>query len=451
MNNSGVLAGAWKALRQFCEHNNAHMMVIPCHYKNVSLFTAGQQYQKWFPKAVQPYIVDQNVRIGPKTYVMASTRIQATAVNPVSGLQPLAGDKWAIFGHGQQTLIPVATPITDLPGRMYTTGAITKKSYSHTKDGAKAAFHHVTGALYVEVHGARVFIRQLNMDHKGHFQDLDKMYTPDEVIIDQTAEVLTMGDEHVKWMLPNVKKQTFTAPDSIVNTMRPANLVRHDVLDFYAKSHHHEKSYRTQYKKWWNKDDSVEAELLEMVQHINETTPPYAVSKFVNDSNHHDHLDQWISRADPRKDHLNADLICELQTLLREDVRNGTSTNLLEMWMRPHIKVDIEFLDPNEPHMIGGVDHSQHGHKGANGARGSAQGIANTTHKASIGHSHSAQIVKSVFQSGKSCGTLEYESGLSTHTNTHILQYYNGKRTLIDILGNGWRATNPAKDGGLAP
>ena len=186
-----------------------------------------------------------------------------------------------------------------------------------------------------------------------------------------------------------------------------------------------------------------------MVNHINETTPDYCTSLFVNDSNHHDHLDQWVTRADPRKDHLNADLICELQQMVRDDVRNGTSTNLLEMWMRPHMKVDITFLDPNEPCMIDGVDHSQHGHKGANGARGSAQGIANTTHKATIGHSHSAQIVKSVFQVGKSCGTLEYESGLSTHTNTHCIQYPNGKRTLVDILGNGWRATNKANNGGL--
>lgn len=449
LNNSPVLTTAWRSLRNFCTFNQAHLLVIPCHYKNVSLFTANQDYNKWFAKAVQPYIVDQNIRIGPKTYVMASTRIQATAVNPVSGLQPLAGDKWAIFGHSQQTLVPVATPITDLPGRMYTTGAITRKSYSHTKVGAKAAFHHVVGALLVEVQGARVFIRQLNMDHKGQFQDLNKLYTPDGVKDSQTAEVLTMGDEHVKWMLPNVKKQTFTDPNSIVNTMRPQYLVRHDVLDFYAKSHHHEKSYRTQYKKWYNRDDNVHNELMQMVDHINETTPEWAESLLVNDSNHHDHLEQWISRADPRKDHLNADLICDLQGLIRDSVRAGEAKNLLEMWMKPHTKVKVTFLDPNEPHLINGVDHSQHGHKGANGARGSAQGIANTTHKATIGHSHSAQIVKSVFQVGKSCGTLEYESGLSTHTNTHCLQYPNGKRTLIDILGNGWRATNPRKRGGL--
>jgi hypothetical protein len=251
MNNSSLIPEAWKSLQRFCEHRQAHLMVIPCHYKNVSLYNGNDQYKKWFAKAARPFIIDQNVRIGPKMWVMGGINIQATAVNPVSGLNPLAGDKWVIFGHGQQTLVPVATPITDLPGRMFTTGAITKKNYSKTKAGAKAAFHQVTGALLVEVQGSRVFVRQLNMDHKGHFQDLDEVFTSNEIIGDQYAQVLTCGDEHVKWMLPNVKKATFTDKDSILNMLKPPMLVRHDILDFYAKSHHHEKQYRTQYKKWF--------------------------------------------------------------------------------------------------------------------------------------------------------------------------------------------------------
>jgi len=107
------------------------------------------------------------------------------------------------------------------------------------------------------------------------------------------------------------------------------------------------------------------------------------------------------------------------------------------------------FTDPNMPFMIGGVDFGQHGHRGANGARGSAQGFANTTHKATIRHTHAARIVKSVYQVGKSCKDLEYETGLSSHTNTHSLQYMNGKRTLIDIFGKFWRARNTANTGKL--
>lgn len=447
-NNSEVNYSAWKSLQRFCDHRKALLMVIPIHYKNLSLYTAGQQYNKWWTKAVRPYLIDQDIRIGHKTYAMGAIRIQATAANPLSGMKPLAGDKWVIFGHSQQALEPVATPVTDLPGRMYATGAITRKSYSQTKQGAKASFHHIMGALYVETQGKKVFVRQLNVDGQGHFYDLDELFTPDKVIPEQTALGATIGDEHVKFMLPNVKKATFTARDSIINTLRPEFIIRHDVVDGYAGSHHH-KDYKTQYSKFYHGDNDYRQELEQVADHLNETTPDFATSYIVKDSNHHSHLEQWLDKADDRLDHVNADLICELRSTLREAIRSGDSRDIFELWIRPKLHVNALFLDPNVPCMIGGVDHSQHGHRGANGARGSAKGISTTTHKATIGHSHAAHIVNSVYQVGKSCGVLEYESGLSSHTNTHCIQYPNGKRTLVDILGNAWRATNKPRRGGL--
>jgi hypothetical protein len=289
----------------------------------------------------------------------------------------------------------------------------------------------------------------LNADHQGNFYDLDELFTPTEVIPNQKALSVTLGDEHVKWLLPNVRTATFTDPKSIINTLKPEFIIRHDIVDGYAGSHHH-KDYKTQYSKFYHGDDDYRRELQEVADHINATTPDWATSYIVKDSNHHHHIEQWLDKADDRLDHVNADLISEMRTMLRAAIREGDSRDIFELWLRPKLTVNVLFLDPDVPCMIGGVDHSQHGHKGANGARGSAKGFARTTHKATIGHSHSAHIVKSVYQVGKSCGVLEYESGLSSHTNTHCVQYPNGKRTLVDILGNDWRATNPPKRGGLS-
>ena len=66
--------------------------------------------------------------------------------------------------------------------------------------------------------------------------------------------------------------------------------------------------------------------------------------------------------------------------------------------------------------------------------------MAKSTYKMVIGHSHSARISKGVYQTGTSTGRLDYEAGLSDHTNTHCVQYQNGKRTLIDIFDGKWRA-----------
>jgi len=450
-NNCEVDYNAFNSLKRLCEDRGAHLIVIPIHYKNISLYTASQQYRKSWAKILEPYIIDQPLRIGPKLWVRADISIQATAAEPLSGMAPLTGDKWSIFGHSQLGMEPIATPLEQLPGRMYTTGAITKKSYSKSKMGAKAAFHHVCGALLIEVSGKKVFIRQLNADHKGHIYDLTDLYTPTETFRDQPALSLTTGDEHVKWMAKNVKKATYLSKSSLVNTTKVEFIIRHDVLDGYAGSHHHVGHYTTEYKKWWHGDANYRKELEQVVGHINETTPVdwNCTNILVKDSNHHEHLDSWLERADDRRDHLNADLICELRNAQREAIRAHEDYSAFRLYLEPRLTVPAEFTNPNSPFMLAGVDFSQHGHKGAGGSRGSAKGFANTTHKATIGHSHSARIVKSVYQVGKSTGTLEYESGLSAHTNTHCLQYQNGKRTLIDIFGISWRATNRIRTGGL--
>lgn len=449
-NNTPVDANAFRALKNLCKDRGAHLIVIPIHYKNITLYTQNSQNDKYWTAAVAPYLIDQSICIGPKIWVRGDIKIQATAADPLSGMAPLAGDKWAIFGHSQLSLEPIPTPQEQLPGRMYTTGCITRKNYSQTKAGAKAAFHHVIGALLVETQGKHCFIRQLNADHKGHIHDITDCYTPHVHYTKQKALSLTTGDEHVKWMTANVLTATYTDDDSIVKVTKPGTLVRHDVLDGYAGSHHHENHYTTQYKKWFLGDANYRRELDQVVQHINTTTPTeWECMNLLVRSNHHEHLDSWLERADDRTDHENADIICELRNAQRQAIRAGDEYDAFRLYLEPRLEVPAEFSSPNKPYMMGGVDFSQHGHRGSGGSRGSARGFANTTHKATIGHTHSARIVKSVYQVGKSCDNLEYEEGLSAHTHTHSLQYDNGKRTLLDILGVSWRATNEPNTGNL--
>ena len=392
MNNSPVNRTALESLKAYCKHNNARLIVLPCRYKWKKPHHRAKYEERWDPQ-VEPYLVTEKVRIGPKLWVRGDVPISATAVNPSSGMAPLVGNTWSIFGHGQQSLVAVATPIDDLPNRFYTPGAVTQKRYSPSKAGAKAAFHHVTGALVVEVDGDHRFIRQVNICANG-FTDLGLHYSPKGVGKAPRPASLVLGDEHVKFILDSVVYATFTGEDSIVKALKPRNLVRHDVLDMYAGSHHHEKSYRTMYAKAVRKNDCVRSELNQALTHLVDTTPKGCKSIVVGDSNHHDHLEQWLSRADSKTDHVNADIICELEMLLRKAVREGDSAGLFELYSRQYLgKAEqklLKWINGDSAYMIGGVDHAQHGHRGANGARGSARGIANTTHKASIGHSHTA-------------------------------------------------------------
>ena len=175
-----------------------------------------------------------------------------------------------------------------------------------------------------------------------------------------------------------------------------------------------------------------------MVDFINETTPKDSTTLIVP-SNHHDHLLQALNRLDANKDHKNALFISEMQNLMRRKALEGENYDPLYLYLKDRLTCYHEFLDRNEPYMIMGVDYSQHGDVGVNGSRGSARALANTTHKLTIGHSHGAAICRGVYQTGTSTNKLEYERGLSSHSNTHVIQYLNGKRTIIDIIDRKWR------------
>ena len=437
MNNTRLHTKQFESLLKYCYYNDADLIVIPIHYKNVSAFTANETFNKKWVQTVQPFILDKPLKLGGNVIVRADIRIAATAANPLEGKQAINGRMWTIFGHSQFAMEPVATPADQYPKRMYTTGCTTVRNYSQTNMGAKAEFHHVQGALVVEVVGRRAFVRQLNANSDGCFYDLDKYYTPEDVTGGHRALALTTGDEHVKHHNKKVRKATYDAPDSITNVLKPKHIFRHDVLDAYFCSHHHEKDDIQQFRKYHMRDHNGRKELDDVVKFINETTPIFSTTHIVP-SNHHDHLKMWLNRVDEKKDHENAQLIYELKAQLKYNVLHGLTDDPLEIYLTPRLKCDFHFLDRSKPYVLKSVDYSQHGDKGINGARGSARSFAKTVYQMVIGHSHGARIVKGTYQVGTSANRMEYETGLGDHTHTHCIQYANGKRTLIDIIGGRW-------------
>lgn len=438
-NNTRKNAPFFRTLLRYCEHRDAELIVVPIHYKNINLYTASQQYKKFWDRDLTPYLIDEPLDLGGNVVVRADVCIAATAANPLEGKQPIGGAKWTIFGHPQLAMEPVPTPADKLPKRMYTTGAVTTKNYSRTNAGAKAEFHHVEGALVVEVDGAHAFIRQVNADSRGRFYDLDTLYGPDGAQSGHAVLALTTGDEHVKFHKPEVRAATYDAPDSIVRALKPRYIIRHDILDGYAGSHHHEHDDVLQFTKHHQGNHDYRAELDQVVDFLDATTPADAETVIVP-SNHHDHLYKWLARVDPRKDPTNALLIHELKAAQYQNALAGRTTDPLEIYLAPRLTCRHRFLDRSKPFVLKGVDYSQHGDVGVNGSRGSARSLAKSTYKMVVGHSHGARIVKGVYQVGTSTGRLEYERGLGDHSNTHCIQYPNGKRTLVDIFDGKWRA-----------
>lgn len=438
-NNTRVHPG-FEALKHYCRVNDAELLVVPIHHKNISLYTAGQEYKKKWPAAVQTHLVDEHLYLGGGVDLAADLKIGAAAARPLSGMQPMGGNRWQIIGHSKMLMEPVATPSDMKPKRLYTTGAITVRNYSKTKSGALADFHHSCGALVVEVASrSDSFVRQLNISGKSFFDVAGgelREYGPGW---DRPADrilALTTGDEHVKFHDSKVRKATY-GPAGMAVQLRPERIFRHDLLDGYAGSHHHEKDPVLQFQKFHSGDDDYEAELNEVVRFLDETTPSGSTN-YIVDSNHHDHLGDWLRRANANRDHRNALLILELQEALRLSALKGEKKGALQLYCENRVTVPVKWLSRDKPFLVKGVDYSQHGDLGVNGARGSARSLSRTTHKTVIGHSHTARIVDGCYQVGYSAAGLEYAKGMGTWTHTHCLQYPDGKRTLVDIFKGRW-------------
>ena len=421
------------ALIRYAKYHKCQLAIIPSHYKNITLFKRGDK-KEWCD-AVQPYLVKGDIQFG-NVLVRSDVKINATTLWPLASKQSHGGPhNWTVFGHPQIQSEPVASPGNMMPKRMYTTASCTLPNYSVSDNGEKARFHHCQGALIIENAGSHCFVRRLNADSDGSFYDLDKYVTADGVTTGHSIAALIPGDEHVKFNA--VKGVTYTNRDSIVRTLRPEYIVRHDILDGYAGSHHHDKDPVIQFRKHHNGDNNYRRELDQCVDFINETTPDYSTTLIVP-SNHHDHLTRWLNTVDLKKDHTNALLIAELSLLVREAVMRGDDCDPFKLYASPLLTCRHEFLNRNEPFLIGDVDQSQHGDVGANGSRGAAKSMARSTFKMNIGHSHGARECQGVVQAGTSTHRLEYERGLSDHSTTHIVQYANHKRTLIDIIDGRW-------------
>ena len=437
-NDSPLNKKLFHSLINFTQDNDAQLLVLPVRYRNPDAFHTAEQVGMSWPQELTPYLLDTDLILN-KNLVIKATKIVATAAQPLTGLQSISGTRSGIFGHPQMQMEMVATPAATTPKMLHTTGSISKRKYARNKTADKARFNHSDGALYVEIQGDRFWIWQLLSDAKGEFYHLDKHYKPDDVTSGHRALGLVLGDEHVKFADPSVQAATFHDKDSICNVIKPLALVRHDIHDHYSGSHHHKNDHILRLHKHLVDDDGVGEELALSVEHVNRTTPKDC-KNYIIESNHHDHLRQWLNQTDPKKDLKNAVFYYQMMERITKALVNGDTRDPFVLYMSDALTVDHEFVNSNQRKLIGGIDISQHGDRGPNGSRGGKNGFARSSYKMVAGHSHTPCIEKGFWQVGTSTLNIGYKKGLSSWMVTHCVIYPNGKRCLLNIVKGSWRA-----------
>jgi hypothetical protein len=440
LNDTPVNRTLWATIQRYAKTNNAMIIVVPARYKNPTTRQSDDRDTYTWPEEVLPYLTDDLLELHEHLHLMGHVRISAGSAQPLSGIGDLSKGASAIFGHAQLAMQTVATPQNKQPKVLWTTCSTSEKVYSDTKDGIRARFHHTMGALVVELDGPRFYARPVLFDGEG-FQDVEHYYTPKGRRREDASAIVT-GDEHVDFNDPKCKAATYTDADSIVKTTRPKKIVRHDVLDSYSISHHHEKNPVTKIAKAKAGMGSLEGEMRRVARFLDETTPKWAENIIVS-SNHHDHVLQWMGRATPLTDPSNADILIDLWSALKGTIRIGRHGaecgDPMALYLEKLISCKTRFLRPDESHLIEGIEVGQHGHHGINGSRGSRAQYAKLGIRSITGHSHEPGIHHGAYSVGSSTERLEYEKGPSTHAQCHVLIFKNGKRQPIFVIGGKWR------------
>jgi len=442
-NAAEVYVPFFNALKTYCDHNSAELIVVPIRYRNpTSVFTDKERGYDWWAKETQGYRYEGRFDLNPNVQLLADIKTQPTAVSPLAGFETITGAKSGIIAHPKLELRCIPTPHHKLPKVMVTTGACTKPDYTDTKTGKKGEFHHTLGALVVEIDGNKFHFRQINAMRDGSFYDLNKRYTSKAVTTAKRIEAIVMGDTHVDFVDPNVVDATF---GSMVPFLKPKYLVWHDLLDFFSKSHHHRQDPFRGIAKREAEKDIVLDEIIRAVEFIDRYTPKDTIGILVP-SNHPDALARWIKETDWRSDPTNATTYLETALHMANGTEltpNGTFVpDPFHFWVRRLSKKLSQYrlFDRDDSFRIKDIEVCLHGDRGAGGSRGSLAGISKIGVKTIIGHLHTPGIRDGGYQVGTSSRLkLDYTSGPSSWLHTHCLIYPNGKRSLVSIIGDKWR------------
>lgn len=440
--NTSINEQFFAALNHYVKFRDAQLIVIPVLYNNPNAF--NQPEDEVFDKRLTNSLSSQNIRLSKKLKIVGSLRINACAESPLSGLDSITKGDSIIVGHNQLELKTLAVQQDDLPVIMTTTGTISEKNYSESKLGMKASHNHSFSACVVELDGDIFHLRHLNFDGKG-FYDFEYYYDENGFTLYDGDVTLITGDEHVTFADPLVTAATYTSPKSIVNVLKPKTIVRHDIIDTFSVSSHHQKDVFTQYAKSISDANDLKAELDEVVNYICDTGKNS--KNVIVSSNHHDHIVRWLNEADPKLDPKNALIYHQLMYKMLSNTTFKDMKvyypNPLELYSKDSFKemnIDIIFLSRTESFKIHGIELASHGDKGSNGSRGSRKQFSRLPSKTIIGHSHSAGILQGCYQVGtSSILKMNYNLGPSSWSQTHCLIYPNGKRQLISIIDGKFR------------
>ncbi len=416
----------FKSIETFCKSRKAKLVVLPMR--------GAERKDEEFNEEVLEQLSDHFY-----TDYIFNSNIQAldlcispTQVNPLTGIQRVSKKSSIIISSPKQSMEVIPVSNSNLPHILHSTGSITSPAYNFNRVGMLAIEDHIVGGLILEVENNNIFhLRQVQADRTGTFYDLDKKYTPKEVVSAKT-EAVVLGDIHAG----SEDQGAIKAFKEVIRATRPKYIVLHDLFDSRSVSYHEEDNIYARITRP-PVYQFLKTELDNLVKTVDSWSKEFPESKFVVvASNHNEHLEKYLDSGRFVEDIHNYRIALDL-AIWRAD-----GYNVLEKYIESKLGNVKNFiwLKRDQDFKVSGVQLSVHGDVGANGARGTATGIEKSYVDSISGHSHSPRILRSAWVVG-TCTKLKlsYTQGPSSWLHTSALLYENAQRQLINSLDGKWK------------
>src|SRR5271157_2088205 len=384
------------------------------HYGQLSVKKGTDKPQEkklWYDPAIEKYIKDYRIELGKGLVWAGEYNALPTNVNPLAGLESYTGRASAIFPHAKLAMRSIATMQGKGVKLNYTTGTVTQRNYIQKREGVIAEFHHIYGALLVEVdENGHWWVRQLNQDEgTGTLQDLN-ILVKDGAIVSKEAgvEAITHGDLHGTMADPEAVKLAL----DMVDTLVPNYQFLHDVMEGAAVNPHERKAGATheRYYTWLRGYANLQVELADTAGLLEIFNRPFCETVVV-DSNHDDAwIKRWLREYDYRKDPPNTEIFLALQSYLYGEINCNAGPkmvrdiNILEYALHVFggLVPKFKFLKADESFLTCGkkIENGMHGHYGPAGKFGNPLELSKMGRKANTAHTHSTGIYNGLYVAG---------------------------------------------------
>jgi hypothetical protein len=418
-----------RAIEAYCLATGHTEIAVPTRYQNITATTGEEQRQvSWEPDL--PYIND-DLHITDHVAIFPNVMRNATTVNPLAGIKNRSTVSM-IIGSNRQHVRSLASPKSVLPTMLFATGSMTVENFRLSSAGANAKSGHTLGAVVVErIPGTELFLWRRITWREGCFWDLNRCWGEEGEVTTSSGSIATLvlGD----WHAEDTDRGVWGATKEMQKFLKPEVTVLHDLVTF--KFGHHQ----TFIERLKTSNREVQSGFKMAARYLKHMVD-WDTKLVVANSNHDKHLDGWLQRYTHKEWPSDALFYHELMVEILTS-QNGRDPfwHAMKMCTPAETFDRIHWLRQAESFIPFHHELGNHGHAGANGARGGPGAWDNMSVRQILGHSHIAGAGDNWIQGGTS-GPLDesFHQSYSATLHCHVVEYPNGTTSHLPIVEGKW-------------